>query len=380
MLQQAPRATPTTLELTGLIYSAAEDSSRWPEFLVAFARAIEARRCILLIADPQDHKFSAVRWHGWPDRDIQLYLDRYGAIDPLREGAARAPEGTVQGDYDCCPRQELEASAAFREFYAPRGCVHGMGGVILVTPAGHSMVTAHRGAEAGTFGEKEFSVLRPLMPHLKRAARLHGELGSLRRQLATFTGHLDRYPYALLLADADRRVLYSNAAALGLVAAGDGLAIDNGRLATVSPQSEEALVKAIGELAGGRGDSLRRIEIFRPSRRRSYRALLMPIKDSRAMLPLGVAVPAVSILVIDAESFSPPDPEVLRELFALTPAEARVCSGLVSGQSVEEVATESRTSVETVRTHVKRIFSKTGTSRQSELVSVILRSVPLRRS
>jgi DNA-binding CsgD family transcriptional regulator len=380
MLQQAPSATPTILELTGLIYSAAEDSSRWPEFMTAFAPAIQAERCVLLIADPQERKLSAVRWHGWPDRDIQLYMDRYGTIDPLREGAERAPEGTVQGDYDCCPRQELEASATFREFYAPRGCVHAMGGVILVTPAGHSMITAHRGAKAGPFGEPEFSVLRPLMPHLKRAARLHGELGSLRRQLATFTGHLDRYPYALLLADADRRVLYSNTAARELVAAQDGLAIDNGRIAPASPQSEAALAKAIDELAGGRGASLRRIEIFRPSRRTSYRALLMPIHDSRTMLPLGVAVPAVSVLVIDAESFSPPDPEVLRAIFALTAAEARVCTGLVLGHSVEEVASESRTSVETVRTHVKRIFSKTGTSRQSELVSVILRSVPLRRS
>ena len=101
----------------------------------------------------------------------------------------------------------------------------------------------------------------------------------------------------------------------------------------------------------------------------------MPIGDSRT-IPLGVAVPAVSILVIDLGSLSGPDPEVLRELFAFTPAEARVSAKLVLGQNAEEIAAESKTSVETVRTHIKRIFSKTATSRQSELVSLILRSIP----
>lgn len=215
------------------------------------------------------------------------------------------------------------------------------------------------------------------MPHLKRAALLHGELGSLRRQLATFTGHLDRYPYAFLLTDAERRVLYSNATAREITASRDGLAIENGRLVTMSVPSQAAFAKAAADSAAGRGPSLRRLEIPRPSRRKSYRVIIMPIDDSRT-IPLGIAVPAVSILVIDTDSLSTPDPEVLRELFSLTPAEARVAARVVLGQNAEEIAAASKTSTETVRTQIKRIFSKTATCRQSELVSLILRSVPFR--
>lgn len=363
-------------ELIGLIYDSVQDAARWPAFLDAFARATGARRCALMIHDPEGDGVSAIRWHGWPDEDIQLYLDRYVKIDPMRMGTVTTPEGVVAADYELYPRQEFELSVTFREFYAPRDAIHTMGGMILTTRTGHSMITCHRGVKAGPFEKKEKSILRPLMPHLKRAALLHGELGSLRRRLATFTGHLERLPYGFLLADAECRVLYSNAAAREIVAAHDGLTISNGHLIAKSNQSEKAFSQAIAESAAARGPSLRRLEVPRASRRKSYRVILMPIDDS-GTVPLGVAVPAAGIVIIDADSFSAPDPEVLREAFSLTPAEARVSARLALGHNAEEIAAEFKTSVETTRSHIKRIFSKTSTSRQSELVSLILRSIVL---
>jgi DNA-binding CsgD family transcriptional regulator len=365
-------------DLIGLIYDSVGDGSRWPAFLEAFASAVRTPCCALLIHNPESDRFTVVRWHGWLDQDIQLYFDRYGPIDPLRLGTARSPEGTVGSDYEACPREEFEASAAFREFYAPRDCIHGMGGVILASGTGQSVITAQRGRKEGPFGEEEKSILRQLMPHLKRAALLHGELGSLRREVATFTGHLERYPYAFLLIDAERHVLYSNAAAREILLARDGLGIGNGRFSAISPKAEVALSKAVDELGSGQSRGLRRMEILRPSRRKSYRVLLMPIHDARPILPLSVAVPAISVLVVDPESASSPDPEVLRELFSLTPAEARVSVRLVQGQSAAEIAAETGTSAETVRTHLKRILSKTGTNRQGELISLILRSTRFR--
>ena len=364
--------------LVGLIYDSVADASRWSVFLDRFAQTIRAHRCALLIHDSEGDGFGVVRWHGWPDADIQLYTERYGAIDPLRAGSTSLPEGFVGEDTTACSREVMEASSAFREFYQPRDCIYGVGGIILVTSAGSSVISALRGAAAGAFGEGEKAVLSALMPHLKRAALLHGEIGSLRRQLSTFTGHIERYPYGFLLTAPDRRVLYSNAAAREIVASRDGLANDNGRLLAMSPRSEAAFAKAAVDVAGP-GGALRRLEVPRPSGRKPFRLVLMPVNDSKTV-PLGVAIPALSVLIIDSESLSEPDPDVLRELFSLTPAEARVSAKLVMGHNSEEIASESGTSIETVRTHIKRTLSKTGASRQSELVSLILRSVPFRRA
>jgi DNA-binding CsgD family transcriptional regulator len=55
-----------------------------------------------------------------------------------------------------------------------------------------------------------------------------------------------------------------------------------------------------------------------------------------------------------------------------------VAGRLVAGRSVEEIGAESGISTETVRTHVKRVLSKTATGRQAELISLVLRTVPFR--
>ncbi len=65
-------------------------------------------------------------------------------------------------------------------------------------------------------------------------------------------------------------------------------------------------------------------------------------------------------------------PGILRELYRLSDAEARLSWRLANGETLEEIATAEGSSRETVRSQLKRIFAKTGTSRQAELVRLIL--------
>jgi DNA-binding NarL/FixJ family response regulator len=58
-------------------------------------------------------------------------------------------------------------------------------------------------------------------------------------------------------------------------------------------------------------------------------------------------------------------------LFDLTPAEARVARGLAAGQTVKGMAADSSTSANTVRTHVNAVLTKTGYSRQADVVALL---------
>lgn len=68
-----------------------------------------------------------------------------------------------------------------------------------------------------------------------------------------------------------------------------------------------------------------------------------------------------------------PCSDIIAALFDLTPAEARVARAVAKGQSPGAVAGELKISAETVRSHLKRVFSKTGVSRQSELAALLTR-------
>jgi DNA-binding CsgD family transcriptional regulator len=59
---------------------------------------------------------------------------------------------------------------------------------------------------------------------------------------------------------------------------------------------------------------------------------------------------------------------VLSQLYGLTRGEAALASYLLRGKSIEEASEELFISPHTARTHLKRIFMKTDTHRQTELV------------
>ena len=66
----------------------------------------------------------------------------------------------------------------------------------------------------------------------------------------------------------------------------------------------------------------------------------------------------------------------LQSHFGLTPAEARLALHLVTGETLRSAAVKLGISYETARTHLKNIFNKTGTCRQTQLIVIILTVLP----
>ena len=84
---------------------------------------------------------------------------------------------------------------------------------------------------------------------------------------------------------------------------------------------------------------------------------------------------AATVFLSDPEATAETRPETLQRLFKLTPAEARLAASVGEGSSLAEAANQLGIGRETARTHLKRIFSKTGTRRQSELVRLLVGGV-----
>ena len=82
----------------------------------------------------------------------------------------------------------------------------------------------------------------------------------------------------------------------------------------------------------------------------------------------------VIAFIIDPSKISPPAPLQLRQQFGLTTSEAILASHIVSGHGLRTCAKLIGVSEPTARTHLRRIFEKTGTKRQAELVQLIYAS------
>jgi DNA-binding CsgD family transcriptional regulator len=109
--------------------------------------------------------------------------------------------------------------------------------------------------------------------------------------------------------------------------------------------------------------------------------LLLQFAPLSAQPPVGLAVHGrlVAVFAVDPSAAADPTPEQLRAQFGLTAAEAAFACAIVRGEGLRECARAIGISEPTARTHLHRIFEKTGTKRQAQLVRVILASRPVSR-
>jgi DNA-binding CsgD family transcriptional regulator len=77
------------------------------------------------------------------------------------------------------------------------------------------------------------------------------------------------------------------------------------------------------------------------------------------------------LFVHKASLETPSAPEVIAKTYKLTPSELRVLLGIVEVGGVADTAEALGIASGTVKTHLLRVFAKTGTRRQAELVKLV---------
>lgn len=102
-----------------------------------------------------------------------------------------------------------------------------------------------------------------------------------------------------------------------------------------------------------------------------YVAHALPLTSgarSRAGL---VYTAAAALFVRRAALVASATSQVIGETFKLTPTELRVLLAIIEVGGIPEVATAFGVADTTVRTHVNRLFEKTGATRQADLVKLV---------
>lgn len=82
---------------------------------------------------------------------------------------------------------------------------------------------------------------------------------------------------------------------------------------------------------------------------------------------------ALVLMLIDPDERPAPSGAVLRQVYGMTKAEARLATRLIGGASLQDVANRTGVTVGTVRCQMKALFAKTGTHRQADLVALLTR-------
>jgi DNA-binding CsgD family transcriptional regulator len=178
---------------------------------------------------------------------------------------------------------------------------------------------------------------------------------------------LDKLDRGVVVLDAHGRVLDANSLALRVLEAGDGMALRSGRFVFADAALDARLSRLLdrrGSVAAERNTAL--TARVRRSNSASYRVVITPVPEGADERDV-----AFVALIYAPDEQRDISTDVLRELYALTPAQAHVARSLFAGRSVEESAAALNLSLNTVRTHLKQIFTRCEVQSQAELLHLL---------
>jgi DNA-binding CsgD family transcriptional regulator len=360
-----------TSDLIAKIYDAGLDPSLWVDVLARIAHFVGGTAATLLT---ESAARASVYDYGIDPRDWQSYLDHYINLDPATTGEFSADVDQPLAASDIIPYHEFLASPFYQEWARPQGLVD-----FLICRLDHSatstaVVRVFRHERDGAVDGRARWRMRLIAPHVRRSV-LVGRLIDLKTaETATYADVLDGIGAGVFLVDAGARIVHANIAGQVLLEAANVLRAVDGRMMAGDSGINETLRRTLA--AAGSSDKAAGIKRFvvplttRAGER--YVVQVLPLtygKPQRA----SVIPPAVAVLFVHKTALQAPSlPEAIVKSYGLTPAELRVLLAIVELGSVPEVARALGLASSTVRTHVLRLYKKTGAGREADLVKLVV--------
>ena len=386
-----PTASPldTFDRLVGLLYEGALDEQPWQNALPALRETFDAQVASLILRPPSadDHGFilNSVRTDTASDSasDTRLadpndwqaiaYREQFFSLDPFID----LPHDKVVALEDLLPDRELTKSDYYLHYLEPINLFRILG-VDTAEPAGMlARLRFSRRQSEARFAKKERELLARLTPHLQRAVAIYARLNRTSSERDVYAGAVDQLLVATIILDERGRVLTTNEVGRDLLDAGQGLSVRGDYLhidgRDIHKELQETLTTIIRAQQRGETSIVKALRVPRPGGRSDLGLVVRPVPAGQRRE--GQASPVAAVFISDPELQESTSAQSLRELFDLTPAEAKLATLLARGLSLADVSEEQHISQHTARAQLKAIFAKTGVSRQAELVRLVLKSV-----
>jgi DNA-binding CsgD family transcriptional regulator/plasmid stabilization system protein ParE len=349
--------------LLGLLYAAPGDPKAAARFIEELAKTVSDGACALGIGRSRDEEGGPLL--AFNPRDQRLANVPLALPIPGKRGLDQLPVGAV---FELAGDPSFAESPLYERLLRPLGAGPGSGLGMVLERAGERvtllflLLPAYEGWRPTP---QDRALLEALAPHIEQSLRLHERVTAMSASAQALETAFDRLALGVILLDPSaRRVSFANRSADEILG--------------ISPER-----RSPERLAAERTAAWARLFVDQQPLRRGSLMLRHP-EDGRLLQVFvtrfewpssyGAAGARVSTAVFigDPKRLSGDPVDVMKELYGLTPSEARLALLLTSGCSVRVAARRLGTKLSTTRSVLKNVFSKTGTNRQSDLVRLLL--------
>ena len=362
--------------LIGDIYECALDRTRWGPTLERICHTVDA--CAASVISHGMRSVSLEYNWGASIESFKLYAEKYAALNPLATiGWHFAVDDPITLARRMDPN-DLRQTIFYREFLAPLNWFDFSAVFLEQSATQVSMMNSTRREGQSPPGERETALIGFLAPQIRRAMIFRGFVERDAARATDLAAALDLVQIPILLLDASGHCVEANASAERFLAETDMLRLEQG---AIRAQDHDLDARIASAIAAGNAD-IERIDTqplsiaFTQSDGRRFAGHVLPLAGG-LQHRIGGQSRARSALFIQAVGDLLPLPgEVLVRLYGLTHAETRLIGLLGRDFSLDDTAAALGIAMSTARTHLQRIFEKTGTNRQSELIKLVLSALP----
>lgn len=358
----------------GEIYDAALDPTLWPTALESTARFVGGGSCNLSSTDATDNAVNIhVDWGSDPYY-VELMATKYHKIYPAAPLAmAFSQPGDVVSIGTLMPYAEMLDSRFYQEWAKPQGMCDVIAAILDKSAKRFATVSVMRFDHHGVADDAARSRMELLAPHFRRAVAIGRILEQRTFTAATLAEALDGLAAGIFIVDGRSVLVRANAAGETMLGEGKVLRLLNGKIGAADPQIngalQDSLVAATNDdvLVGEKGIALPLAEVDDGR----WVAHVLPMSRETRQ-DVNATKRLLAALFVQKVAFDrPPALEAIAKHYSLTPTELRVLLAVAESGSVSEIAPILGIAESTVRSHLHRIFEKTNTDRQSDLIKIL---------
>ena len=358
--------------LIGDIYDAAVDQTLWIGALDKAAQFVGAQAGVLLWQNPASISVELIHAFGIEPHYVDLYLERYAKLDPTTAPMFQLETDDIASLTDLLPPSAFANSVFNREWLEPQGFVDLLQASLEKSPTDFVRLFFLRKSESGIVSGSMRERLRLIVPHIRRAVLVGQMVDRAAAEAATFGNALDGIGAGLFFVDASGRIVHANTSGQDMLAQGVLARGSSGKLASYDTSAVQGLDEIFGITESGDADEPRGGAVPLTARDgEHYVAHVLPL-TAGSRRQAGASSEAIAAVFVKKAALNMPSPlDIIAKFYKLTPTELRVLFAIVQVGGVPDVAQSMGISPSTVKTHLRRLFAKTGTDRQADLVKLV---------
>ncbi len=362
----------TLLQLIGGIYDCTLNPDAWNAVLPRIGAFVGGSAGGLFVHDSARRSMSIAYEFATDAEYRQLYVEKYMTLDPMAGTYFVLDVGEVFSTSTVMSHAEFLQTRFYKELIRPRGWIDNICVYLDRASEGHAGFALFRSEREGLADEPARERMRLLFPHLRRAVLIGKLIHFKTAEAATFANSLDGLSAGIFFVDSTGRITHANAEGRAMIADGGVLCASLGRLLASDSDVNRVLRDIF--LAAATGDAAIGVKgvavplVARDGER--YVAHVLPL-SSGARRRAGVNYAAAAALFVQKAALATHSPpEVIAKTYRLTPMEVRVLLAIVEVGGVPQVAEMLGIGESTVKTHLGRVYEKTGARRQADLVKL----------